>query len=139
MEELCFIPNTYNTSAPFWTNTMGQIVVLLGNILGAYSWIHIGWVRLSFLTLFVTTFGLDFYKSLGICLLFVLINLGFMLHITSDKQLINWWKKRIDFVEIEFHLNENIEWHWMQLESKRIQILKFNSIQFNNWIKILFS
>jgi hypothetical protein len=70
-----------------------------------------------------------------------------MLHITSDKQLINWWKKRIDFVEIEFHLNENIEWHWMQLELKRIQFfkfnsiqfLKFNSIQFNNWIKILFS
>jgi len=134
MEELFFIPNTYNTSTPFWTNTMGQIVVLLG----AYFWIHIAWVRLSFLTLFVTTFGLDFYKSLGTCLLFVLINLGFMLSITNDKQLINWWKKRIDFVEIEFHLNENIEWHWMQLELKRSQFLKFNSIQFNNWIKILF-
>jgi hypothetical protein len=118
---------------------MWQIVVLLGNILGAYCWIHIGWVTLSFLTLFVTTFGLDFYKSLGTWLLFVLINLGFMLSITNDKQLINWWKKRIDFVEIEFDLNENIEWHWMQLELKRSQFLKFNSIQFNNWIKILFS
>jgi hypothetical protein len=34
---------------------------------------------------------------------------------------INWLKKTIDFVKIKFSLNENIEWHCMQLE--------FNSIQ----------
>jgi hypothetical protein len=29
--------------------------------------------------------------------------------------LINW-KKWIDFVKIKVHLNENIEWHYTQLE-----------------------
>jgi hypothetical protein len=70
-------------------------VHILEFILGACWPISFGWLKFSFLTLFVTTFGLDFYKSLGTCLLFVLINLGFMLRITSDKQLINWWKKEL--------------------------------------------
>jgi len=35
------------------------------------------------------------------------------LHITSDDQLIEKWNY---FVKIKFHLNENIEWHGMQLE-----------------------
>ncbi len=36
--------------------------------------------------------------------------------IIHDNQLINWWKKWIAFVKIKFHLNENVEWHCMQLE-----------------------
>jgi hypothetical protein len=34
--------------------------------------------------------------------------------ITNDDQLINCLKK-LNFVKINFHLNENIEWHYMQL------------------------
>jgi hypothetical protein len=75
-----------------------------------------------------------------------------LLHITNDDQLINWWKKWIDFVKIKFQSNGNIEWHYMHLESNelkwihiwlnRIQILKLNSntmivTWFNlNWIPI---
>jgi len=61
--------------------------------------------------------------------------LGFaLLCITNDDQLINWYKKLIDFVKIDFHLSENIEWHYMQLEWNRIQ---FNSIEiWLNWIQI---
>jgi hypothetical protein len=56
--------------------------------------------------------------------------LGFaLLCITNDDQLINWYKKLIDF-----HLNENIEWHYMQLEWNRIQF-NWNEIWLN-WIKI---
>jgi hypothetical protein len=43
-------------------------------------------------------------------------NLGSMFSCTiCHNQLINWWKKWFDFVEIKFHLNENIEWHCMHL------------------------
>lgn len=37
---------------------------------------------------------------------------------TSHNWLINWWKKWFDFIEIKFHLNENVEWHCMH----RVQI-----------------
>ncbi len=44
----------------------------------------------------------------------------------SDNRLINWWKTWIDFVQIKFHSNENIEWHCsMHLN------LNWNSIWFN--------
>jgi hypothetical protein len=44
--------------------------------------------------------------------------------ITRDNQLINWWKKQIDFVEMKFHLN--------------IKIL--NDAAYNlNWIKFDFN
>jgi hypothetical protein len=29
---------------------------------------------------------------------------------------LKWWKKWVDYLEIKFHLNENIKWHCMQLE-----------------------
>jgi hypothetical protein len=41
-----------------------------------------------------------------------------MLHTTSDDQL---KKRRIDFVEIKFHSNKNIEWYHMQLELNWIE------------------
>jgi hypothetical protein len=42
------------------------------------------------------------------------IHLGsVLLCTTNDHQLIHWWKKRIDFVKIKFHLSENIEWYFM--------------------------
>jgi hypothetical protein len=46
-----------------------------------------------------------------------------------------WSKKWVDFVKIKFDVNENIEWHCMQLEL--IEII-FNQIEskFLNWIKI---
>jgi len=45
------------------------------------------------------------------------------LHITTYSQ----WrsidgKKWIDFVKIKFHSNENIEWHWIQLELNWIEL-----------------
>jgi hypothetical protein len=43
---------------------------------------------------------------------------------------INAWKKWIDFVKNKFHLNENIEWHCMQLHWIEFQ-LNFNSTKFN--------
>jgi hypothetical protein len=59
-----------------------------------------------------------------------------LLHITNDDQLINWWKKWIDFVKIKFQSNGNIESHYMHFESNelkwihiwlnRIQIPKLN-------------
>jgi hypothetical protein len=51
------------------------------------------------------------------------------LHIVAHCQ---WWKK-INFVKIKFQLNENIEWHCMQLE------LNSNSNREKwdaNWLKI---
>jgi hypothetical protein len=42
--------------------------------------------------------------------------------------MIKWWKKRITFVKIKLHLNENIEWHCMQLEFSWI-IIQSISIQ----------
>jgi hypothetical protein len=48
--------------------------------------------------------------------------------IIHDNQLINWWKKWIDFVKIKFHLNENVEWHCMQLELNLDSL--FNWIEF---------
>jgi hypothetical protein len=38
----------------------------------------------------------------------------------SDDQLM---KKRVNFVKIKFHSNENIEWHCMQLELNVIEQL----------------
>jgi len=46
-------------------------------------------------------------------------------------------KKQINFLKIKFHMNENIEWHdmdielnWIKIELKHIQIqLKRNEIQ----------
>jgi hypothetical protein len=35
------------------------------------------------------------------------------LWIINDSQLMEKW---IDFMKIKFHMNENIEWHYMQLE-----------------------
>jgi hypothetical protein len=59
-----------------------------------------------------------------------------LLCITSDNQLINWWKKWIDFVKIKLYSNENIKWHCMQLELnwfliqlKLIEQLDLDSIQ----------
>jgi hypothetical protein len=45
----------------------------------------------------------------------------------GNKQLINWWKKWIDFEEIKLwcYFNENIEWNCMHLE------FNFNSILLN--------
>jgi hypothetical protein len=41
------------------------------------------------------------------------------------------------FVEINLHLNENIEWHCMHLElNSNSYLLKWIELQFNNWIKI---
>jgi len=58
------------------------------------------------------------------------INLGFaLLCTTSNHQLINWWKKKVDFVKIKFHLNENIEWHCMHLELNQ-NLLILNPIEF---------
>jgi len=58
---------------------MGQIVVLLRNILGSHSWVHIGYVApphcLSWITLVINIFGLDFLQELGRLLWFILINL----------------------------------------------------------------
>ncbi len=45
-----------------------------------------------------------------------------LLCITSDDQVINWCKKWIDFVKNKFHLNENIEQHFVQLEFNGIWI-----------------
>jgi hypothetical protein len=64
-----------------------------------------------------------------------------LLHTTSVYQPINWWKKWIDFVEIKFDSNENIESHCMHLEFNWIEFLfsfKFNlTIQLRfNWKKI---
>ncbi len=53
-----------------------------------------------------------------------IIQLG--LHVTMHYQwlAIDWlMKKWIDFVKIKFHLNENIEWHCMQLGLNWIKIL----------------
>jgi len=44
------------------------------------------------------------------------IYLIYSLHCYTLLAMINWWKKRITFVKIKLHLNENIEWHFMQLE-----------------------
>jgi hypothetical protein len=51
-----------------------------------------------------------------------------------------WWIDWVDFVEIKFHLNKNIEWYYMQLELNwtlnSIQIV-VNLIEFGfNWIKV---
>jgi hypothetical protein len=36
--------------------------------------------------------------------------------------MINEWKKTNKFVQIKFHLNENIKWYYMQLELDSIWI-----------------
>ncbi len=48
---------------------------------------------------------------------------------------IKWSKKWVDFVKIKFDVNENIEWHCMQLEL--IEFV-FNQVESKvlNWIKI---
>ncbi len=83
-------------------------------------------------------------------------NLGFALPcISSDDQLINWSQRVIDFVKIKFHLNEDIEWHYMiEIQLNWIEIkyinwnlnwfeLNYNSTKLNsniglrfNWIQI---
>jgi hypothetical protein len=40
--------------------------------------------------------------------------------------MINWWKYMIDFVEIQFYSNEDIEWHCMHLE------FNFNLVDLNS-------
>jgi hypothetical protein len=40
--------------------------------------------------------------------------------------MINWWTYMIDFVEIQFYSNEDIEWHCMHLE------LNFNLVDLNS-------
>jgi len=59
----------YNTSPNFLTKDMGQIMVLMGNILSAY-WVNVVplhcFSRISISNLFIIIFGLDFYKSLSI-------------------------------------------------------------------------
>jgi len=49
-------------------------------------------------------------------------------HCYTSLGMIKWWKKRIIFVKIKLHLNENIEWHCMQLEFSWI-IIQSISIQ----------
>jgi hypothetical protein len=55
-----------------------------------------------------------------------LISITWVLHYYTLLLTINRWKKWIDFVKIKLHLNENIEWHYMQFELNLIQILKCN-------------
>jgi hypothetical protein len=44
--------------------------------------------------------------------------------------MMNWWKYIIDFVEIEFHSNEYIEWHCMHLKLNfKLVDLNSNSIE----------
>jgi hypothetical protein len=68
------------------------------------------------------------------------INLGSaLLCTTNDHQIINWWKKWIDFVKSKFHLSENIQWYFMQIElnSNSTIGLRFNWIEFKfHWRKI---
>jgi hypothetical protein len=55
---------------------------------------------------------------------------GLLYIIYIDDQLMEKW---IDFVKIKFHLNENIEWYYMQFDLKFYSLqLRFNSIQFNS-------
>jgi hypothetical protein len=48
-----------------------------------------------------------------------------------------WWRKWFDFVKSKFHLSENIEWHYMQLEfNSPWNGLKFNGVAIPwNWIQ----
>jgi len=59
-----------------------------------------------------------------------------LLHTTNDDQLINWWKKWIDFVKTKFHSNQNIEYdiantlNWIQIHSFQFE-LKWIEFQFH--------
>jgi len=57
---------------------------------------------------------------------------GFHVGTHYQWQSTNQFKKKIDFVTIKFHLNENIEWHlhatWYWIEFKYIE-WKLNSIE----------
>jgi hypothetical protein len=59
----------YNTGPHLLAKDMGHIMVLMGNILGAY-WVNVVpphcFSRISISNLFIIIFGLDFYKSLSI-------------------------------------------------------------------------
>jgi len=56
--------------------------------------------------------------------------------------MMNWWKKQIDFVKINFHSNGNIEWCCMHfelncdlIEVDSIFLTEFKYIDWNlNWI-----
>jgi hypothetical protein len=55
---------------------------------------------------------------------------GLLYIIYIDDRLMEKW---IDFVKIKFHLNENIEWYYMQFDLKFHSLqLRFNLIQFNS-------
>jgi hypothetical protein len=57
---------------------------------------------------------------------------GFCVGMYYQWQSTNQFKKKIDFVTIKFHLNENIEWHllatWIELDSNTLNGIW---IQFN--------
>jgi hypothetical protein len=61
-------------------------------------------------------------------------SLGFAFH--TLPVMINWWKKQNDFVKIKFHLNENIEWHCMQLALNWIYVnwIEFKCIEFKFYL-----
>jgi hypothetical protein len=44
-------------------------------------------------------------------------------------------KSKLKFVKIKFHLNENIEWHHMQLELNSKNLIEFKYL---HWIKFKF-
>ncbi len=63
---------------------------------------------------------------------------------TSDDQLINCEKNELILWKNKFHLNENIEWHWMHLKLNSY-LIEVNSntligiwIQFNSTIELKF-
>lgn len=63
VRELPFSSSIYNTKANFWAKDMRQIVLL--PCVHVAHLLCFAWVKFSFLTSFITIFGIGFHKSLG--------------------------------------------------------------------------